>query len=134
MSKPILIYDGHCNMCITTVKSLEPFNREGETYKVNFVPFQKAAAVVEQYGLNPDELQAALHLITPEGRVFKAGAAFDALADYFPLLKIGSGFWTTSLGESIYAIIAKNRYDLFGCTDECYVSEFYESPQVSKQT
>ncbi len=126
--KPILIYDGYCNLCINLIKTLEPQNRtrEGE-FKMWFVPFQKADALIEQYALNREELKSALHFISEQGEVFKAGEAIGKLAEHFAMLKIGSGFFKTELGEKFYKLIAANRYGVFGCADECYISEFYQS-------
>jgi predicted DCC family thiol-disulfide oxidoreductase YuxK len=126
--KPTLIYDGYCNLCINLIKTLEPQNRinTGE-FKMHFVPFQKADALIEEYGLKRDELKSALHFISESGEVFKAGEAVSKLGEYFPMLKIGSGFFKTELGEKFYKLIAANRYGVFGCADECYISEFYQS-------
>jgi predicted DCC family thiol-disulfide oxidoreductase YuxK len=126
--KPTLIYDGYCNLCINLIKTLEPQNRTntGE-FTMRFVPFQKADALIEQYGLKQEELKSALHFISESGEVFKAGEAVSKLGEYFPMLKIGSGFFKTELGEKFYKLIAANRYGVFGCADECYISEFYQS-------
>ena len=126
--KPTLIYDGYCNLCINLIKTLEPQNRinTGE-FKMHFVPFQKADALIEQYGLKREELKSALHFISESGEVFKAGEAVSKLGEHFPMLKIGSGFFKTELGEKFYKLIAANRYSVFGCADECYISEFYQS-------
>jgi predicted DCC family thiol-disulfide oxidoreductase YuxK len=94
---------------------------------MRFVPFQKADALIEEYGLKRDELKSALHFISESGEVFKAGEAVSKLGEYFPMLKIGSGFFKTELGEKFYKLIAANRYGVFGCADECYISEFYQS-------
>lgn len=126
--KPILIYDGYCNLCINLIKMLEPQNRVGDgEFKMRFVPFQKADALIEQYGLKREELKSALHFISEAGEVFKAGEAVARLSDFFPMLKVGSGFFKTQLGEKFYRLIAANRYGIFGCSDECYISEFYQS-------
>lgn len=126
--KPILIYDGYCNLCINLIKTLEPQNRTGAgEFKMHFVPFQKADALIEQYGLKREELKSALHFISEEGKVFKAGDAVGKLGEHFSMLKIGSGFFKTELGEKFYKLIAANRYGVFGCADECYISEFYQS-------
>ncbi|MCS6987937.1 MAG: DUF393 domain-containing protein [Chloroherpetonaceae bacterium] len=128
--KPILIYDGYCNLCISLVKTLETMNRgrDGD-FKARFVPFQRAEKLIAEHRLNPDELKSAIHFISESGEVFKAGEAVAKLAEHFPMLKIGSGFFKTELGEKLYKLIAANRYGAFGCADECYVSEFYESEQ-----
>jgi predicted DCC family thiol-disulfide oxidoreductase YuxK len=126
--KPILIYDGYCNLCINLIKTLEPQNRlAAGHFKMHFVPFQKADVLIEQYGLNREELKSALHFISESGEVFKAGEAIGKLSEHFAMLKIGSGFFKTELGEKFYKLIAANRYTVFGCADECYISEFYQS-------
>jgi predicted DCC family thiol-disulfide oxidoreductase YuxK len=126
--KPILIYDGYCNLCINLIRTLEPQNRTSEGgFKMCFMPFQKADALIEQYGLKREELKSALHFISKKGEVFKAGEAVGKLSESFPMLKVGSGFFKTELGEKFYKLIAANRYGIFGCADECYISEFYQS-------
>lgn len=128
--RPTLIYDGHCNLCIGFVKTVEPINRtEDGDYRIALIPYQKADDLIAEFNLDPKELQSAFHLIDENGTIYKAGKAIDKLAGIYPLLKIGSGFFTTEIGEKFYAFIAENRYSIFGCTDECYVSEFYESEQ-----
>jgi predicted DCC family thiol-disulfide oxidoreductase YuxK len=133
--KPILIYDGYCNLCIRVVKLLEPTNRlPGGDFNIRFIPFQKADDLIAHYQLDPEQLQSALHFISADEKVSKAGDAISKLADYFPLLKLGSGFLTTELGEKLYRTIATHRYGIFGCTDECYISEFYQSPVSDTKT
>jgi len=130
IKRPILIYDGHCNLCVNFIKTVEPFNDEGNgAFKVSFVPYQKADALIESYKLDREALKSAFHLIDANGSVFKAGQAVDKLADVYPILKLGSPFFMTPAGEALYGLIAQNRYSIFGCRDECYVSEFYESEQ-----
>ncbi len=120
--KPVLIYDGYCNMCVSFVKTLELYHKQSNTeHPIEMIPYQKAEDVINTYQLNRDELENAFHFITTDGHVFKAGAAIDQLANIYPILKLGSGFFTTQLGESVYSLIAQNRYSIFGCQDECYV-------------
>ncbi|WP_041468506.1 thiol-disulfide oxidoreductase DCC family protein [Chloroherpeton thalassium] len=91
--QPILIYDGHCNLCVNFVKMVEPFNDEGKgRFKVRLVPYQKADELVTAFKLDKEALKSAFHLIDENGNVFKAGQAIDKLADIYPLLKFGSPF------------------------------------------
>jgi len=124
--KPVLIYDGHCNLCVGFVKTLETFHQNQQTeYAIDMIPYQHAQTYIECFHLSQEELEQAFHLITSEGKVYKAGAAIQKLAEIYPLLKIGSGFFATSLGESVYRMIAGNRYSVFGCQEECYLPEVY---------
>ncbi|NTU73504.1 DUF393 domain-containing protein [Candidatus Roizmanbacteria bacterium] len=128
--RPTLIYDGYCNLCVGFVKAVEPSNRiDDGGYHVALVPYQKADDLIREFSLDPKELQSAFHFIDEDGNVYKAGKAIDKLSEIYPFLKIGSGFFTTELGEKLYAFVSENRYSIFGCSDECYVSEFYESEQ-----
>jgi predicted DCC family thiol-disulfide oxidoreductase YuxK len=131
---PILIYDGHCNLCIRLVKFLEPMNREQHGYRMTFLPFQNADELIKDYKLNPDALRRALHFIDANGDVFAAGTAIEKLADVFPLLKVGSGIFATAFGDAIYTTIAANRYRVFGCSDDCYVSESGKPIEKIKET
>ena len=91
--KPVLIYDGYCNMCVSFVKTLELYHRQSNTnHAVEMVPYQKAEDLINTYQLDRDELRNAFHFITTDGKVFKAGAAIDQLAN-ISNLKAWVGFF-----------------------------------------
>jgi predicted DCC family thiol-disulfide oxidoreductase YuxK len=123
MPKPILIYDGHCNLCIRLIRWLEPLNQEGQEYRVELVPFQKADSLIAQFALKEEELKATLHFIDEQGQVYQRMAAIEKLSEKFPLLKLASPFWKAGFGDALYNAVAENRYKLFGCSETCYISE-----------
>ena len=123
MPKPILIYDGHCNLCIRLIHWLEPLNQEGQEYRVELVPFQKADSLIVQFALKEEELKATLHFIDEQGQVYQRMAAIEKLSEKFPLLKLASPFWKAGFGDALYNAVAENRYKLFGCSETCYISE-----------
>ncbi|MCS7211792.1 MAG: DUF393 domain-containing protein [Chloroherpetonaceae bacterium] len=128
LQKPILLYDGICNLCIRLIRFLEPMNQSSEGGRVMFVPFQKAEEWIARFNLSPSALQATLHFIDRDGKVYVRGKAIEKLSEYFPLLRIGGAFFSTELGEALYKVVAQNRYEVFGCADECYVAQNPEKP------
>ncbi|HYW02039.1 MAG TPA: DCC1-like thiol-disulfide oxidoreductase family protein, partial [Candidatus Acidoferrum sp.] len=59
-SRPYLIYDGICNLCIGSVKILNALDKSG---LIRFVPYQElSTSARERYGLTRDMLQGRIHL------------------------------------------------------------------------
>jgi predicted DCC family thiol-disulfide oxidoreductase YuxK len=73
--KPLLIYDGACELCKTHVARLR--RRSGDA--LDFVPYQEASGRIDS--IDERELRHAVHLVEPDGRVTRAAEAiFRALA------------------------------------------------------
>lgn len=122
LETPVLIYDGICNLCIQLIRFLEPMNQSEGTVRVAFVPFQQAEAWQRRFGLLPEALQASLHFIDRDGKVYTHGKAIEKLSEYFPLLRFAGAMLATEWGEAFYKTVAANRYAVFGCAASCYVS------------
>ncbi|HYU10218.1 MAG TPA: DUF393 domain-containing protein [Gemmatimonadales bacterium] len=77
---PTLIYDGECGICQQAVALLKRWDRE---HVLRFIPFQDEAAVA-RFGIALPALAAAMHLITPDGRVYPGADAVPELLRLFP--------------------------------------------------
>jgi predicted DCC family thiol-disulfide oxidoreductase YuxK len=111
-----VIYDGDCAFCRTQVRRLQRLDWCG---RLEFVP---SAAL---HGLPSDvteaDLAGAIHVISPEGRVFRAARAFRALAVQVPLLApVGWLLWVPGLifpAEIVYRWISRHRHRLGRCNE-----------------
>jgi len=76
-SKPLLIYDGDCNFCRRWIERWRASTNE----EVQFVPLQSEEVAARFPELRREDLEQAVHLVQPDGRVYRAAAAvFLALA------------------------------------------------------
>jgi predicted DCC family thiol-disulfide oxidoreductase YuxK len=79
-SKPVLIYDGDCEFCQRWVTRIE---RWDSRRAIDLVPFQDSAAVA-RYRIPQSDLNAAMHLVLPDGRVFAGAAAAPEILRLLP--------------------------------------------------
>jgi predicted DCC family thiol-disulfide oxidoreductase YuxK len=108
--KPLLIYDGDCNFCLRWVKRWRRVTGE----HVDYVPLQDAILATRYPELAPAELEAAVHLIEPDGAVFRGAAA--ALRARATNSRCRLPFWCYEhvpgfaiVAELIYGWVARNR-------------------------
>ncbi len=103
-----LLWDGECDFCAWSVARIRQRDQRG---MFRIVPFQIAPPEVLQR-VNPNNLLRGVHVITNEGRVYRAGRAvlfiMEQLGNRFlaRLLMRAPFVWLVELG---YWIVARNR-------------------------
>ncbi len=127
MAPYLVIYDGHCNLCVTLVRLLESLDR-GDRFC--YAPMQDAATLAN-FGITPADCELGMILLKtapPEqrwqgsaaaeeiGRLLPAGSAFVQLYRSIPGMKWG--------GDRLYEQVRDNRYDLFGKRTDMYTSDY----------
>jgi predicted DCC family thiol-disulfide oxidoreductase YuxK len=108
--RPLLIYDGECDFCRRSVTRWRRITGD----RVDFVPFQDADALARFPEIPRADLERAVHLIEPDGAVYR-GAAAALRARRLPpghgwlwwLYERCPGF--APLAEAIYRGVAANR-------------------------
>ena len=122
--RPVLLYDGYCNFCITFARILELLNTDSSSGRpiINLIPFQSANYFKEKYRLTKKELTAQIHLITGKGRVLKGSEAVAQLGEYFPSIRFLLAIFKTTMGKALYRLISRNRTKIMGCSKSCYIS------------
>lgn len=132
--KPVLFFDGVCNLCNGAVQFIIRHDREA---KIHFASLQSALgkearkAVLASKGKVPDSL-----IFLDEGIYYTESEAALRVAAYL------DGGWKTLrhlrvfpkfLRDAVYALVAKSRYRLFGKRRACMLptpelkSRFLES-------
>src|SRR5512145_1527012 len=112
----LLIYDGHCRMCVTAKRGLERLKSDAE--ELRMIPYQSEEAErvlgARYHGGRPE----AAFLVTGDGRVT---SGLDAFLPLLPglkggrlLAKVFSLPFVKPLGYWIYRLVAQYRYTLFG--------------------
>jgi predicted DCC family thiol-disulfide oxidoreductase YuxK len=116
----IILFDGVCNLCSSTVQFVIRHNKNEEL---------KFASLQSEFG----QLQRNKFKLSPEvrtivfikhGKIFLRSDAVLEIAEelngLYPNLKVLKIF-PTSLRDAIYNFIAKNRYQWFGKKEQCWI-------------
>lgn len=119
--EPVILFDGVCNLCNTSVLFI--IQRDPKS-KFRFASLQSdfGKAQMLRFGLNNSELNSVL-LIKQEILYQKSNAALEIarnLTGGWPLL-YGFKIIPAFLRDWIYNWIARNRYRWFGKKDACMI-------------
>ena len=117
----LVIFDGVCNLC---AKSVRFVLRHEKKPILHFTPMQSAtgARLMREHGVNPED--ADTFIVIADGRAFvKSDAAIQLskfLCNGWRLLGVIK-FVPRPIRDWFYNVIARNRYQWFGRSDECMV-------------
>jgi predicted DCC family thiol-disulfide oxidoreductase YuxK len=117
---PILLYDGQCAFCRRWAARLARWDGAG---RIAQVPMQERHAVAGIPPLSDTDLDRAMHVVLPDGRVEAGARGFVAVLPWLPggrifrpLFRVPGAVW---LSERVYAWVARRRHR-FGCgNDAC---------------
>jgi len=120
INKPVILFDGVCNLCSGSVQFILKRDKEK---KFLFASLQSAYGqkLLQQFNLPADNFNS--FILYQDGKVFikSTGALklFSQLKNW-GWVKI---FWIIPkfLRDSVYNLIAKNRYKWFGKKEECWL-------------
>lgn len=125
MAKHLVLYDDQCPLCVFQMKMLTWLDWLNVA---RLVPLSSAEAQNAAPGLEPEQLRAAMHVVTKSGAVHRGARAIRFLALRMPLLvPMGLFLWIPGviwIAEKVYAWVANNRLILsrvFGCKDACAI-------------
>jgi predicted DCC family thiol-disulfide oxidoreductase YuxK len=125
MKQHIVLYDDGCPMCTFQMKVLswlDWFNA------LALVPLSDARAQEIAPTLTREDLQEAIHCVTPQGRIYRGARAIRFVGMRLPLaIPLALFLWIPGIiyiAEIIYQWISRNRLLLsrvFGCKDACSI-------------
>ena len=125
MTQHTVLYDDGCSMCTFQMKVLSWLDWFGA---LSLTPLSdpKAKEVAPQ--LSPEQLQEAIHCVTPEGRVYRGARAIRFVGMRLPLLvPLALFMWLPGviwIAEIVYQWVSRNRLlisRVFGCKDACAI-------------
>lgn len=118
-----VIYDGHCNLCVTLVQLLEKLD---QGHQFVYVPMQDKATL-KGFGVTPADCELGMILIEPvstntEKMTAKRWQGSNAAEEIGRLLPMGQLFVSAyralpgmkPSGDKIYEFVRDHRYELFG--------------------
>lgn len=121
----IVLYDDECPLCTFQMKVLTWLDWFDF---LALVPLSTAEATQMAAGLTGEELRAAIHCVTPEGRIHRGARCIRFAGMRLPLLiPVALILWIPGViwvAEKIYQWVSRNRHllsRLFGCKDACAI-------------
>lgn len=131
-TRPVVLYDGHCRFCSGQMKNLLRLARPGA---IAAVDFQAEGALERFEGLSWEACMEAMHLVQPDGRVFRGMEAAVRAVLTRPIL--GAVAWLYYLPgvrqalDALYRRIAERRYAIAGrqvCEGDACAVHFSADP------
>jgi len=134
IDRPVLLFDGVCNLCNGTVRAVVRLDSEGE---ILFAPLQSAVGreLLERTGLSPEYFDSVV-LVEPtrsrtagEDSDWKTSTKSEAILRVcrrldgpLPLLSL-LVYLPEGLRDRVYDLVAEHRYRIFGRQDECPIPD-----------
>ncbi len=120
--KKIILFDGVCNFCDNSIKWIIKHDKKD---KFRFASLQSEVGkkLISERGMDPEEMDSMV-LIEPGVAYYKKSTAAleisKELSGGYSLLSNFS-FLPEGFRDSIYNVIARNRYKWFGKKEECMI-------------
>jgi predicted DCC family thiol-disulfide oxidoreductase YuxK len=119
--KPLVLFDGVCNLCSTSVQFIIKHDPAG---KIMFCSLQseRGQAILAYLGMKTDSFDTFVFI--ENGKAYTRSAGVLREISYF------SGFWRylsifrfipRPIRDFLYNIVARNRYRWFGKKDSCWL-------------
>lgn len=122
-NKTILLFDGYCNLCHSSVQFVLKHEKNSDLY---FTSLQSPTGIeiLNHYSINPKEIDS-LVLIEKNKAYIKSSAALRVsiyLKGLYPI-SFGLLIIPSFIRNWVYDYVAKNRYKWFGKMDNCLVPD-----------
>lgn len=121
MDKPVILFDGVCNLCNGAVKFIIRHDKKNQ-FMFSSLQSNAGQRLLQQYNFPLDRLSS--FILIDKGKAFtrSTGALKVAkkLNGLWPLL-FGFMIFPTFIRDGIYNWVASNRYKWFGKKDVCMI-------------
>ncbi|PHI20368.1 thiol-disulfide oxidoreductase [Lewinellaceae bacterium SD302] len=118
---PVLLFDGHCNLCNGAVQWVLARDKEGV---IRFASLQSEVGqrLQEQFKLDPAALDSIV-LVKNKQAYQKSTAALETAASMGGIYSVANVFKVVPafIRNAVYDFVARNRYRWFGRSEECWL-------------
>jgi predicted DCC family thiol-disulfide oxidoreductase YuxK len=122
LGAPVVLYDGHCGFCRRWSRRLARWDGQG---RIRQVPYQKREGIAGLPVIADADLDRALHVVLPGGRVACGAHGIIALLPWLPggrpLGWLASIPGMASLADRLYQVVARRRHRLAPAGATCEV-------------
>ena len=119
----VLFYDGYCNLC----SSLTQFVKDIDSKAViQYAPLQspEVKEFLASYGIDTNNITTVVCAL--EGKIYTKSTAVIKVMQQLPGLSLTAGLLLlvpVQIRDSIYELVANNRYQWFGQREECFIAD-----------
>ncbi len=117
---PVVLYDGGCGVCRDWSRRLAAWDGAG---RIRRVPYQERATVAGLPELADADLDRALHVVLPDGRVTRGARAMIALLPWLPggrpLGWLAGIPGVATVADRVYDAVARRRHRLGAAGGNC---------------
>lgn len=129
MNKQIVLFDGVCNFCDSTINFVIDKDPKG-VFNYASLQSKEGEKLLIKFGLDTKDYDSFV-LVDGEQFYTKSSAALRVAKQLGGLWPILYGFMIVPkfIRDGVYSLVAKNRYKWFGQKDECMIP----SPEVRER-
>ena len=119
-----VVYDGLCPLCLRTMVILDSLDLRK---RLAFVDLEKEWPEAKRVlaGVTQDQARHAMHVVAPDGKVYRGYFAFRALAallpPMWPVLPLLHAPTAASIGPRLYGLIAESRGKTVCRAESCHI-------------
>jgi predicted DCC family thiol-disulfide oxidoreductase YuxK len=122
LQDPVILYDGVCNFCNTWVDILLRLD-QNKRYKFAALQSEFGMRLLEAVGKDKNDISSVV-LVEPDLQYFdKSACVLRVVEELGPIARFGSNaaarMVPKPLRDSIYDMVAENRYNLMGKRETC---------------
>ena len=120
--KKIILFDGVCNLCDSTVQFLIK-NDEKDVFRFTAIQSEIGQEIINKIGIDTTKTDSIILYEPGRAYYFKAEAAIriaSELGGFYTLMK-GFLILPASINNVVYDFVARNRYKWYGKKDNCMI-------------
>jgi len=120
--KKIILFDGVCNLCDSTVQFLIKKDKK-DVFRFTAIQSEIGQEIITKLGIDTTKTDSIILYEPAKAYYFKAEAAIriaSELNGFYPLMK-GFLILPAFINNTVYDYIAKNRYRWYGKKDNCMI-------------
>jgi predicted DCC family thiol-disulfide oxidoreductase YuxK len=128
-NKKIILFDGVCNLCNSTVNFIIDKDKNDE-FRFAALQSEVGNELQKKFSINPENLNSVI-LIDEKKVYFQSEAVLRITQELgYPIRFLNwFSFLPTKLKDSVYNLVAHNRYKIFGKKETCLLP----SPELEKK-
>ncbi|HYV93039.1 MAG TPA: thiol-disulfide oxidoreductase DCC family protein [Chitinophagales bacterium] len=119
-TKPIILFDGICNLCNGAVQFIIKRDKKA-VFKFAALQSEKAREILASLHTTPEEVHSAV--LIDDGKMFLKSTGVIRILSRLPYWRWFKIFMFVPkfLRDFIYEVVAKYRYKIFGKMDSCMI-------------
>lgn len=120
--KKIILFDGVCNLCESSVQFIIKRDKK-DIFRFVAIQSELGQKIIKHIGIDTSKTDSIILYIPEKAYYFKAEAALliaKDLTGFYSLLGY-LGFISNSIKNAVYDYIAKNRYKWYGKKESCMI-------------